>query len=226
MFTLVYVLCALAQATLAVIAIRLFRAHPSLSAFMLILPIAAVVWDNSIIALGRSIGDGPLLVGLSWPRFIGHALFTPAWIVTGIGFAWRAGAQMLGAAWVRAGQWVLYAVAVVFGFWRSVVDLRMELSTDGGLVYYRNAGTFAGPPIGSVLMLLVVLIGGVVVWRCTRWPWMVLGSLVMLGAALVPTAGAGTLFDNPGEVVMAASLVLTEYLLQKRARAGRMVSRG
>ncbi|MCL2784875.1 MAG: hypothetical protein FWD55_05460, partial [Propionibacteriaceae bacterium] len=136
MYTLIYALCALGQLALAVIAIRLFVRAKSLSGFMLILPIAAVVWDNTIVALGASIGDGALLVGLSWPRFIGHAVFTPVWIFTGIGFAVRAGATRLGATWVQVGQWVLYAVCLVFGVLRSVVFLVMEPTTQGDLFYY------------------------------------------------------------------------------------------
>ncbi|MDR0783589.1 MAG: hypothetical protein LBE83_07525 [Propionibacteriaceae bacterium] len=216
MFTLVYVVCAAGQATLAIIAIRLFLKRKSLSALMLILPIAAVVWDNAIVALGAAIGEGPTLVALSWPRFIGHALFTPAWIMTGIGFAWRAGAKGFGTRAMQIGQWLLYAICVVFGTLRSVIYLKMEPATEGGLLYYRNAGSFPGPPIGSILMLLVVLACAVVVWRLTKSPWMFLGAVFMLIAAVLPQEIAGFVFANTGELVMALSLVVTEYLLQKR----------
>ena len=215
-YTFIYAACALLQATLAVFAIRLFIKRRSISAFMLIVPIAAVVWDNAIVALGATIGDGSLLVALSWPRFIGHALFTPAWIVAGIGFAQRAGAVRLQTQVVNAGQWVLYAACVVLGFLRSVVYLVMVPATEGGLFYYQNAGSFPGPPFGSIIMLFVVLICAVVVWRYTRMPWMFLGALFMLAVSVVPTAIVGFVLSNSGEVVMAASLVVTEYLLQKR----------
>lgn len=218
MYTFIYAACALAQLVLAVLAIRLFARRHSLSAFMLIIPIAAVVWDNSIVALGATIGNGPLLVALSWPRFIGHALFTPLWIITAVGFATRAGAKRLATKPILVGQWALYALCVVLGFLRSVVYLVMVPATQGGLFYYRNGGTFPGPPFGSITMLLVVLICAVVLWRLTKSPWMFLGGLFMLIVSVVPTEIIGFALSNTGEVVMAASLVFTEYLLQKREK--------
>jgi len=211
-----YAAYAIIQAVLAVVAIRLYRRRPSLGAFALILPTAAVVWDNAIIALGAWIGDGPLLVALSWPRFIGHALLTPIWIITGVAYARRAGVGWLDRPWVRAGQWVLYAVCVLFGVLRSVVFLRMVPVTDAGALYYANEGTFPGPPIGSIVMLCVVLACAFPVWRLARWPWMLVGSAFMLVAALVRLPALGSLLQNLGEVVMAASLVATEWYLQRR----------
>ncbi|MCL2471185.1 MAG: hypothetical protein FWF25_05515 [Propionibacteriaceae bacterium] len=221
MYTLIYAGCAIAQAVLAVLAIRLFIKERSMTMLALILPTAAVVWDNSMVALGASIGDGPLLVGLSWPRFIGHALFTPAWIITGIGFAQRAGARFLRSQVIDIGQWVLYAVCVVLGLLRSVVFLKMEPVTESGLFYYRNAGTFPGPPFGSIIMLFVVLLCGIAVWRFAKTPWMFLGSVYMLIVSVIPTDIAGFVFSNTGEVVMAASLVVTGYILHRRTSLSR-----
>jgi hypothetical protein len=216
MYTAVYAACAIGQTILAVIAIRLFLKRRSLSAFTLILPIAAVVWDNTIVALGAVIGDGALLAGLSWPRFIGHAIFTPIWIITAVGFAQRAGALRLRTQAVRIGQWVLYAVCVTAGFLRSVIFLEMIPATEGGLFYYRNGGSFPGPPVGSIVMLFVVLLCAIVLWRLIKSPWMFLGALFMLIVSMVPTETIGFVLSNSGEVAMAASLVATEYILQKR----------
>lgn len=216
MFTVFYAACAIAQAVLAIIAIRLFTRHKSLGALMLILPTAAVVWDNAIIALGATIGDGPLLVGLSWPRFIGHALFTPTWIFTGVALAWRAGVKWLGARWVQIGQWVLYVICLVFGLLRSVIFLKMTPDDQDGLYYFDNTGSFPGPPIGSITMLIVVLIAGIAVWRLTKSPWMFLGSAFMLAVSIYRVGPVMSLLSNTGEVVMAAGLVVTEYIFQKR----------
>ena len=216
MYVYIYVVFAIAQAILAVLAVRLYLKRRSISALTLILPIAAVVWDNAIVALGASIGDNSLLVALSWPRFIGHALFTPLWIITAVGFAQRAGTAYLCTKAVSIGQWVLYAVCVIMGFLRSVVYLEMVPATEGGLFYYRNGGAFPGPPWGSITMLLVALICAVAVLRRAKSPWMLLGSLFMLVASVVPTKIIGFVLTNSGEVVMAASFVATEYLLQKR----------
>jgi len=213
---LAYWFFAAVQAALAVVAIRLFRRQPSLSALALVLPIAGVVWDNAIIALGSVIGDGPLLVALSWPRFIGHALLTPAWIIAAMGFAARAGVFSLQGTMGKLGQWGLYAIAVTFGLLRYWVYLQMSPVSEGGLFYYTNTGTFPGPPVGSILMLVVAIVCAGLVWRHTRSPWMLFGTVFMLATQVIPRELVGFLVTNSGEVVMAASLVATETMLQRR----------
>jgi len=221
--TATFVIFAIAQAALAVVAIRLYRRRPSLSALMLVLPIAGVVWDNAIMALGATIGDGPLLVALSWPRFIGHALLTPTWIVAGIGFATRAKRLERGDGELirpklisTVGPWLLYGIAALAGFLRYVVFLEMAPVSAGGMFYYTNKGTFPGPPVGSILMLFVVLICAVLVWRRAHTPWLLLGTLFMLATQVIPRELVGFLVTNSGEVLMAASLVATEAILQRR----------
>jgi hypothetical protein len=101
-----------------------------------------------------------------------------------------------------------------------VVFLVMKPVEEAGLFYYGNAGSFPGPPFGSITMLFVVLVFAVLVWRRIKSPWMFVGALVMLFAFAVPQAvpleGMGHVLENAGEVAMAASLVYTERLLQKR----------
>jgi hypothetical protein len=219
MHSAAFVFFALAQATLAALAIRLLRRRPSLSLLMLALPIAAVVWDNAIMVLGAPLlnsGHDAALVALSWPRFIGHAVFTPAWIVAAIGLCRQTGARWAATPVANAGQWVLYGFAMLAGVMRYVVFLQMSPVWDGGMFYYTNTGTFPGPPLGSITMLVTVLVCGFVVWRKSGVPWMLLGSLFMLATQLIPREIVGFLVTNSGEVIMAASLVATAALLQRR----------
>ncbi len=218
MLTLAYLGYGLAQAALAVWAWRLYRRRPSVGALTLILPIAAVVYDNVMVALGSFVGDGQLLAILSFPRFLGHALLTPIWIVTVVAFAVRTGAfARRPIAWMR-GSWILYGALVVVGLVNSVVLLRYELVEQADLVYYTNAGGIPGPPLPSVIMVLVVIACGVIVARRTRWPWMLAGGVFELVAAAIPTALVGFVVANSGEVVLAAALVATEAFLQRSER--------
>lgn len=219
MLTVAYVFYALAQAALAVWAFALYRRRRSYGALTLLLPIAAVVYDNAMVAAGSLIGDGRLLEVLSFPRFLGHAVLTPVWIVTAVAFATRTGAFAgRGRRWA-IGSWVLYAIAVAVGLVNSVALLRYELVEQADLVYYTNAGGLPGPPFPSIAMTLVVIAMGAVVLRRLRWPWMLAGALFMLVAAAIPTDLVGFVVSNSGEVVMAASLVATEASLQRRERA-------
>jgi len=161
-------------------------------------------------------GHETLLVGLSWPRFIGHAVFTPAWIVAAIGLCQQAGVPWAATRFTRRFQWVLYGFAVTAGVLRYVVFLQMSPVWDGGMFYYTNTGAFPGPPLGSITMLLTVLACGVVIWRRAKVPWLLVGSLFMLTTQLIPREIVGFLVTNSGEVIMAASLVGTAAALQHR----------
>lgn len=219
MLTAAYAFYALAQSALAAWALRLHRRSPSVGAFTLVLPIAAVVYDNAIVAFGSFIGDGRLLEVLSFPRFLGHALLTPIWIVTAVAFAIRAGAFVTAGERLLRGSWVLYALMVVVGIVNSVVLLEYAPVAQGDLFYYTNAGGLPGPPAPSITMVLVVIACAVLVWRRARWPWMLAGGLFMLLAAGIPTRLVGFVVSNSGEVVLAAALVATEAFLQRRERA-------
>jgi len=214
--TAAYVVFAVAELLLAVAAIRLWRRKRSLGAFTVALPIAALVWDNAIVAIGAWVGDGALLQALSWPRFAGHALLTPIWIVTAFEYARRAGAENLASRGWRIAQWGLYGAMVVLGVIRSLVLLRFEIVRQADIVYYTNSGGFPGPPLPAIVMVLCVIAAGIFVARRGVGPWMLIGGVVMFVAAAVPTSMVGFWLSNTGEVVLLAALVATELLLQRR----------
>lgn len=218
--TLAYVVYATAQAALAVWAFILWRKDRSAGALALLLPIAAVWYDNLVIALGVYIGPGPTLAALTIPRFAGHALFTPIWIVAAVSFAIRAGAFAGRERLFVVGSWVLYGSMVVVGLLNEVIFFKGELVTEGDAVYYTNVGRLFTPPPPSLTMLVVVLIcGAIVMWR-TRWPWMFLGALPVPLSQFLSGDGAAFLFINSGEVIMSASLVATlSFLMRREASA-------
>lgn len=214
--TFAYLVYAAAQTAIAVWAFVLWRRDRSIGSLALLLPIAAVWYDNLVIALGGYIGPGPTLETLTFPRFAGHALLTPLWIVAAVAMAVRAGAFAKHAKPVIIGSWVLYAVMVVVGLLNEVVFFSGELVTEGDVLYYTNAGRLFTPPPPSLTMLLVVLLcGALILWR-TRWPWMLLGALPVPLSQFLRSDGAAFLLINSGEVLMSASLVATLAFLQKR----------
>jgi hypothetical protein len=219
MLTAAYIGFALAQLALAIWAIVLFSQRRSLGAFTVALPIALLVWDNAVVALGATIGDGPLLIALSWPRFVGHALLTPIWILTAFEYARRVGAPRLQGRGSVIAEWALYGAMAALGFLKAVILLKFEPVTQGDLFYYTNGGGFPGPPIPALVMVVVVIVAGYVVFRRTGWIWMLVGGVVMFIAAAVPISLAGFLVSNAGEVALSLALVATERFLQQRELA-------
>lgn len=216
--TLAYLGYALAQAALAVWAFRLWRAERSAGAFALLVPISTVVYDNLMIALGSFIGPGPLLEALTVPRFAGHALFTPLWIVAAVHLALKAGAFERHRARVAAGAWGLYGVMAAIGLLNEVVFFRGEWVSEGDVSYYTNVGRILTPPPPSLTMLLVVLVCGVIVLARVRWPWMLLGGLTVLGSQAVRSDTVAFALINSTEVILSTSLVATLSHLKRRVR--------
>lgn len=222
LFTVAYIVYALAQGALAVWAFTIWRAERSAVALTLLLPPATVVYDNLIIALGSYIGPGPLLEALTVPRFVGHSLFTPIWIVTAVGLALRAGAFEGKERMFTVGSWVLYGTMVLVGLYNEVISFVPNIVHEGDVVYYTNAGRVFTPPPPSLTMMVVVLVcGATVAWRTRgRWPWMLLGALPVPVSQFARASEAAFVFINSGEVLMSASLVATLWYLRKREAEG------
>jgi hypothetical protein len=216
MLTVAYAAYALAQLALSVVAVGLWRRRPSLGAMVLALPLAALVWDNAVVGLGSFIGEGALLTALTYPRFAGHALLTPIWIVTAYEFGRRGGIPWAQGDRARIGAWSLYGAMAALGVLSALVLLRLEPVRKGGLVYFTNAGGLPGPPIPAIVMVVAVLVVGMLMLKRVGWPWMLVGGVFMLFAAAVPTRVVGFWLSNTGEVALGLALVLTERFLQAR----------
>ena len=219
-YTLAYFLYAAAQAALAVWAFALWRKDRTIGAFAVLLPIAAVVYDNLIIAMGSFIGEGALLEALTIPRFVGHAIFTPSWIIASIYLALRAGAFTRFRKPVLIGGWVLWASMVAIGLFNEVISFAGEFVAEGDVVYYTNVGRVITPPPPSLAMLIVVLICGIAVMWKTRWPWMLLGALTVFASQAVRGDAAAFVLINSTEVMLSAALCATLAFIMRREQTG------
>ncbi len=221
-YSFAYIIYGFLQAALAVWAFVLWRKDRTAGAFMLLLPIATVWYDNLILGLGSAIGAGPALEALTVPRFVGHALFTPSWIVASVMLATRFGAFAGRERIAAIGSWVLYAAMVVVGLLNEVVAFEGELVREADVLYYTNAGRLFTPPPPSLTMLVVVLLAGIYIAVRTRgrWPWMLLGALLVPLGQFLGEDGPMFLIINLGEVLMSASLVATLAYVMWRERTG------
>ncbi|MHB1018264.1 MAG: hypothetical protein ACYC2X_10335 [Coriobacteriia bacterium] len=215
-----YIVYALLQAALAVWAFRLWRRDRTAGAFMLMLPIAAVWYDNLIIGLGSTIGAGATLEALTFPRFLGHSLFTPSWMVAAVMLATRIGAFRGRERIARVGSWLLYGAMVAVGLMNEVISFEGELVREADVLYYTNVGRLITPPPPSLTMTLVVLLAGlyIAVRTCGRWPWMALGALLVPAGQFINAEGPLFFIVNLGEVLMSASLVATLAYVMRRER--------
>ena len=213
MLTTIFLLVTLAQLLFLGMSVQRLRRNRSLYTAVATAVILGLVYDNIIIAIGRFIGEGALLSQLSIVRFVIHGLLTPLMIM----FAWRMG-QGFGLSWgekpaVYWGFAGLTAVMVALGSYTEIITLTLKPIWDGDILRYTHADP-SGPPIPSIVVIVVAIVVGAFLWRQKKWWVMCVGAILMF---IFAGAGASILLlSNIGEVIYVGSIVWTDYELEQR----------
>lgn len=202
--------------------LRSYSKHRAPGALITAMIAAGLVYDNGIIAAGATIGAGPLLEALSWPRFAMHALLTPFMMLAVTQMASAGGIRWAATRTWQVIVWVLIVGGIIEGALAHLIGLQLEPACFNDVLRYtsnlhpsqfcfegQQAGAGSGPPIPSIVGNFVTLILGFALWRHKDWVWLMVGSLVMFVAAAVPSSGFGLAPGNGGEVVLMASYAAT-----------------
>lgn len=215
----VYVLC---HTVTLVSALYLARVHKAPGAWLVAMIAAGLVYDNTIISLGTTIGIGSLLQTLSWPRFAMHALLTPFMMIAVTQIAVSGGTRWAATSQWRVVVWILVVSMMVLGAFEGLIGLKTVPACFDGIIRYtanlypshfcdpsQQMTQGSGPPIPSIVGNMLTLFVGFSLWRHQGWGWLMLGSLVMFAAAAVPISGFGLVPGNGGEVVLLFAYVAT-----------------
>ncbi len=227
MYTTIYYLIGSVNLALLIYAVQAWRRTRSLTVLLITLPMAFLWYDNYVIAAGTTLGEGPLLKGLSFVRFASHYLLLPFWFIVI--------ARLMRTAGYRVGQtrWLqIAAVATTIGFagWEMYEFLHLELlpvclgdtlrySTfvgEGQECYPGMAGTGGYVPLaGSFALIGLLLLLGGALWRTHNWPWLFVGTLVMFVFAGIPSSVAGPFLSNMAEPVINGAILATALRLEQ-----------
>jgi hypothetical protein len=169
-----------------------------------------------------TIGIGPLLQALSWPRFAMHALLTPFMMIAVTQMAAAGGIRWAESRQWQITVWVLVLAMIALGAFEHLVGLETVPACFDGIVRYtanlspshfcfegQEVVRGAGPPIPSIVGNVVTLVVGFSLWRHNGWIWLMSGALVMFAAAGIPFSGFGMAPGNGGEVLLMFSYVVT-----------------
>jgi hypothetical protein len=208
MMTLLFIALSVLQGVCLVWAIRNWQKTRASYEILPIIVIIGLVLDNSIIALGSTIGEGDTLKNLNAVRYIAHSLFTPLLIIWGYGVARR-----MGLGWAQSKRnhavFCIIAVAMILlGSYSDIVRLSLEVKAEEGLLRYVNVGGIKGPPIPSIVTIVVLIGVGIAVWRKNKSWGLAVGSIVMFVAAMAGLRFVG--LANVGEVVMSGGIIAGE----------------
>lgn len=199
----IFLLAGVAQLAIAVFALRSRQRNP-LAAVLLAVLGAAIAYDNLVVGLGSTIGEGDLLETLSWGRFALHNLLTPLFLLVAAG--------LLGQHRTRTRTFTIpvmgavAAVLVLFGVTTDLIGLELAVEVTGDVVRYADAE--ASAPIATIVTILLVNVMGFRLLRSGGPRWLFVGAVVMLVTGAAPTDGAPVL-GNLGEVALLTGALLT-----------------
>ena len=195
----------------------IWRRTKRLSMFFVFVVIAALIYDNGIIALGNTLGEGEFLRILTVGRFCIHFTVTPLLIWTSLEQARRVGYAWAGKPVVRWGAILLITILIASGFVTEVHGIDLQLvNLDGVLRYMLPEAIFTAivPVVGAVI---AILIGGML-WRVKGWPWMFLGTLVIFlaeGALRGSENIVLLVVQNGAEILYMLAYLQTEMFLHR-----------
>ena len=231
----VYVVAAVAHAAIWIVGLRawLRLGRPAGLGWVLV-PSSLLAYENLRVGLGRIVGPGELLYGLSVPALAWHWTVLPLFVVAGLTIGREAelpAARRRGAvigtsvfATVLFAIDLPWALGLLFGPVGPLPDVELRLGCIGDAIRYtatlseaylcspEDAVHRIGPgPVVAIAMVAYLLLVGVGLWLRRRWPWLALTAAVMfLVAGAGPAMGSlAAPIANLGEVALVAGLVAT-----------------
>lgn len=176
----------------------------------LVLVIFGLVYDNLIIAFGRFIGEGNTLEALSKIRYLFHALFTPMLII----FAWSV-FRKTGLLSIQQTFWKLLAYILTIGFivyelLTSIIGMKLEPKWEDGVLTYENVAQ-PGFPFMVVVVTLILGVVGILLMKKSRFPWLLIGTIVILLGGIMANWIKNFLIMNVSELLFIVSLVMAKH---------------
>lgn len=190
---------------------------------LVLLVLAALVYDNAVIGLGNAIGEGPVLAALSVPRFWLHALVTPLLVIVAWHLMVQAGVRWARTRWALAGALLLTAALVAYEIVVGAATLELTPVREYGVLRYTDANTPTGPPLMVLVVAVALLVAGIAIVVRTRWPWLLVGTVLMIIGSGVPIPVASGAITNAFELILLTTIVATVIHHERREMAMRGV---
>lgn len=174
MDTTIYFSLAFIYALFLILGIKIaLKQRWSVSSHLLFIVMAALLYDNLILALGRFIGQGELLESLNRPRYWMHALFTPLLIP----FTWQT-LRTAGIGWARSTV-TAYAVFILTGAIIlfeviSLFNLSLRPIWQYGVLSYTRAGG-GGGAVMIVIVMFVIFLASMILLINRKYKWLLAG---------------------------------------------------
>lgn len=211
MAVFLYPLYAFVNFGLVLWGLNLYQHDHKVSIILLILVLFGMTYDNLIIFLGKAIAEGHLLQFLNRLRFIFHSLFVPLLVVTAIKIAADAGVTWAREPIMLYGNWAIASILIVFGLFTVSQQQELIPVTFAGTLRYKPKA--AGLPITTLLTATLVAVAGGYIWNTAQLPWMLIGTMVMLGVNALPKTLFSTLASSAVDSMFIVALMATAMII-------------
>ena len=201
-----YLFYTVANLALLIWGLSLWRRYRLTSTLLISAVILGLVYDNLILTLGIRMAAGPLLYGLSVPRFVLHQLVLPWLILAAFDQARRAGMRWAQRPWGRSAAIVASALVMVAGVLTRIVGVTWEPAVMDGVTRYVAEGV-AGPPLVSIVSIGLATVVGFFLWRKLGWPWIALAGILVFVGEGIPIEAVKRVLGSGAEVLFMAAML-------------------
>jgi hypothetical protein len=233
--SLAFLAIAVADFAVLVWALRLYRRYPSTAQWLATVPLGLLWYDNFVIAIGGTLGEGQPLVALNVVRFLGHYIFLPfTFIALGsmakqAGFKWAQPKFVIGAFCLLAAWFMLHDLWLFYNATLYPSCFADTLRYTTRIVEYTACGPDAQigagaaiPPIPAMTLSNMMIVFGAYLWWKIGYKWLFLGSVGALVFFAIPYSKTGGVFSNVGEPIISVVILLAAAHITKRFGSDKM----
>jgi hypothetical protein len=195
------------------------------------IPLTLLWYDNFVIAIGGTLGEGDLLVKLNYVRFVAHYVGLPmTFIALGAmareaGFGWARNRLVMGALCTLATGFIAHDLWLLSQstFYPSCFADTLRYTTH--IASYTACGADADigagrsiAPVPAITLTNMLILFGIYLWIRIGWKWLALGSVGALVFFAVPYAQTGGILGNVGEPIISIVIIATAAHIARTRR--------
>ncbi|MEZ5565201.1 MAG: hypothetical protein R3F24_06625 [Gammaproteobacteria bacterium] len=222
MLSVAYLLIAVVDFAVLVWAARLCLRYRTNGLIFASIPLTLLWYDNFVIGIGSTLGEGDVLVGLNYVRFVAHYVGLPmTFIAIGAmareaGFAWAKHRLVMGAfctlatVFIVHDLWLLSQATLYPSCFADTLRYTTHISSHTACGADADIGAGRSiAPVPAITLTNMLIVFGIYLWIRIGWKWLVLGSVGAMAFFAVPYAQTGGILGNVGEPIISIVIIAT-----------------
>ena len=229
-FSAGYLLIAAVDIAVLIWAARLCLRYRTNGLIFASFPLLLVWFDNLVIGVGSTLGEGELLSNMNAVRFIAHFVSLPMGFIAigamareaGFGWAqpkWVMGAFCLATSFFIAYDLISFSSASLYpACFADTLRYTTQVSEHTACTPAAKIG--AGSlisPAPAIILTVTVIVFGVYLWVRIGWQWLALLATGSMAFFAVPMGPTGGIVANLGEPLFIGAIVATAAHVARRS---------